>query len=139
MTAGVGAFPEHELNIMSPPREKTNDATALTVPILIVIAIVCSCFTGALTAGGVYWSLRLESQTAQSEAKVAQVAMQSDIRSIVERLDSQARVDAANKRADAAEADAQKQSYESTKAAVDSMRGVVQLLQLQVAELLKRK
>ena len=117
---------------MSPPRDKTISAAALSVPILIVIAMLVSAVTAAISASGVYWMTRLSNQEAQYQ-------MQSDIRSISERLNSQAEIATANKRADTAERDSQIQSYESTKQAVDTLRGAVQLMQLQVGELLKQK
>jgi len=114
---------------MSPERRSV---THLSVPILIVIAAVVSAVSASITASGVYWMLRLSNQEAQ-------YAMQADIRSIREGLSSQARVDEADKRAAAAELKSQMQSYESTKQSVDAMRGIVQLLQLQMAELLKQR
>lgn len=134
MSALASPFPSYEEVTAVPPARgaRASDATNLSVPILVVIAVVVSSFTAAISASGVYWMMRLSNSEAQAQ-------MQSDIRSISQRLDSQAAIDAANKRADAAENDSQKQSYESTKQAVDSMRGVVQLLQLQVAELIKRR
>lgn len=133
MSAVASPFPSYEEVTAVPSRgSRASDATSLSVPILVVIAVVVSSFTAAISASGVYWMMRLSNSEAQAQ-------MQSDIRSISQRLDSQAAIDAANKRADAAENDSQKQSYESTKQAVDSMRGVVQLLQLQVAELIKRR
>ena len=124
---------------VSPPREnrdgpgrRSNDVTQMSVSVLVVIAMAVSSFTAAISASGVYWMLRLSNQEAQSQ-------MQSDIRSIVERMESQRQINEADKRADAAERDSQKRSDDSTKQAVDSLRGVVQLLQLQMADLLKQR
>lgn len=102
------------------------------MPILIVIAMLVSGVTAAISASGVYWMLRLSNQEAQYQ-------MQADIRSIREGLASQARVEEAEKRVAAAELKTQMQSFESTKQSVDAMRGIVQLLQLQMAELLKQR
>lgn len=63
------------------------DASKLSVPILIVIAMVVSSVTAAFSASGVYWMLRLTTQQAQFEMQKAQIQMQSDIRSISERLE----------------------------------------------------
>lgn len=104
----------------------------LSVPILIVIAMMVSGVTAAVSASGVYWMLRLSNQQVDYQ-------MQSDIRSIREGLASQSRIEEADKRADAAELKGLIQSYEGTKQSVDAMRGIVQLLQLQVAELLKQR
>jgi len=129
MRAPVPLSPPGESDTMSPERRSV---THLSVPILIVIAAVVSAVSASITASGVYWMLRLSNQEAQ-------YAMQADIRSIREGLSSQARVDEADKRAAAAELKSQMQSYESTKQSVDAMRGIVQLLQLQMAELLKQR
>ncbi len=120
---------------VSPPRESRSgevNITRMSVPLLIVIAVVTAAFSGAITASGVYWAFRLSNQESQAE-------MQADIRSIKEGMASREREDAANQRADAAEFKLQLQSFETTKQAVDSMRGVVQLLQIQMADLLKQQ
>lgn len=117
---------------MPVPDRRSTDATRLSVPILIVIAMLVSGVTASISASAVYWMLRLGAQESQ-------YTMQADIRSIREGLQSQAKIDEADKRAAAAELKAQMQSYESTKQSVDAMRGIVQLLQLQVAELLKQR
>ncbi len=128
----VTTFPEVPL-AMAPPREERRvNADQLSFPLPMVLAMLTAIALTAFAVGGMQYVFTTNDREARFQ-------MQSDIRSIVQRLDAQAQIDAANKRADAAESDANKQSYESTKAAVDSMRGVVQLLQLQVAELLKRK
>lgn len=134
MSAIASPFPSYEEVTAVPPARRAQDIAVsnLSVPFLIVIAVVVSTFTAAISASGVYWLMRLNQSEAQSQ-------MQADIRSIREGMAAQRQIDDANKRADAAENDSQKQSYESTKQAVDSMRGVVQLLQLQVAELIKRR
>lgn len=131
---GRDGFTRTETDV-SPPRHgrrEDDDATKLSVPILIVIAMLVSGVTASISASGVYWMLRMSNREAQYE-------MQADIRSIREGLSSQARVDEADKRAAAAELKSQMQSYESTKQSVDAMRGIVQLLQLQMAELLKQR
>lgn len=118
---------------VSPPREhRSSDASRLSVPILIVIAMLVSSVTAAMSASAVYWMLRLGQSEAQS-------TIEADIRSIREGLAAQERIDAADKRAAAAELNSQIQSFESTKQSVDAMRGIVQLLQLQMAELLKQR
>lgn len=119
---------------LSPPREgrRDDDATKMSVPILIFIAMLVSSVTAAISASGVYWMLRLTSQEAQLQ-------MQADIRSIREGLASKAREDAADQRATAAEIKLQMQSFDSTKEAVNTMRGIVQLMQLQMAELIKQR
>lgn len=119
-----------EDTVPRPPR--VGDATQLSIPILIVIAMLVSGVTAAISASGVYWMLRLSNQEAQNQ-------MQADIRSIREGLASRERENAEGRRADAAELKLQIQSFENTKQSVDAMRGIVQLLQLQMAELLKQR
>ena len=115
------------------PREgRSTDLSTASIPLIMALAFVVSAVTAAVSASGVYWMLRLSNQESYS-------TMQADIRSIREGLASQAEIDKANKRADDAERDSQRQSYESTKQAVDSLRGTVQLLQLQVTELVKQR
>jgi hypothetical protein len=119
---------------VSPPRPAARwmDASQFSVPILIVIAMVVSSFTAAVSASGVYWMLRMSNQEAQYQ-------MQADIRSIREGMAAQVKIDEANQRVSAAERAMESQSNETTKQAVDSLRGVVQLLQLQVSELVKQR
>lgn len=133
MESTIATFPISE-DTPVPPRVATrwDDASRLSVPILIVIAMVVSSFTAAVSASGVYWMLRMSNQEAQYQ-------MQADIRSIREGMSAQTQIDEANERARAAERASERQSNEATKQAVDSLRGVVQLLQLQVSDLIKQR
>ena len=125
---------------MSPPRDaKAVEIERLVFTLPMVLALVGAVAVGAFAMGAMQYFWQHSDQAQATEAQQAVLKMQSDIRSISERIDSQAKIDDANKRADAAERATQVQSYESTKQAVDSMRGVVQLLQLQVAELIKQQ
>lgn len=136
MQADVATFPipEEASPVMAAPRQPTrwDDASRLSVPILIVIAAVVSSFTAAVSASGVYWMLRMSNQEAQYQ-------MQADIRSIREGMAAQAQINEANQRTVAAERANERQSSDTTKQAVDSLRGVVQLLQLQVSDLVKQR
>lgn len=108
------------------------NATQLSVPILIVIAMVVSAFTAAISASGVYWMMRLNTQESQYQ-------MQSDLRDIKTRMETESKILEANERARAAERQSERQSAESTKQSVDTLRGAVQLMQMQVADLLKQR
>jgi len=135
----VTTFPEAEL-AMSPPREpKAVDAERLSFPLPMVLAMIACIAATAFAMGAMQYFFQSSDRASAAADRDIVLHMQSDIRSISERMDSQAKIDDANKRADAAERANQVQSYENTKQAVDSMRGVVQLLQLQVAELLKQQ
>jgi uncharacterized protein HemX len=92
--AGRDGFTETEPDVARTPREgagrrewPTSDATKLNLPILIVIALISGVTTAALSASGVYWMLRLTTQQQQFEIRETQMQMQSDIRSISERLE----------------------------------------------------
>ena len=122
---------------MSPP--KAVDAQSLSFPLPMVLAMIACIAATAFAMGAMQYFFQTSDRAATQEAQAAVLKMQSDIRSISERIDSQAKIDDANKRADAAERSSQIQSFESTKQAVDTLRGTVQLMQLQVAELIKQK
>jgi hypothetical protein len=132
--------PPHEERRHEERRQDTSsDASRLTFTLPMVLAMLVCIAGTAFGMGAMQYFFQTSDRAAATATQEAVLKMQSDIRSISERIDSQSKIDEANKRADAAERSSQVQSYESTKQAVDSMRGVVQLLQLQVAELLKQK
>lgn len=98
---------------MVSPRDQSTDATKLKFPIGTVAAIVG-------TAIGVV--------TAQ---QLSQAGMKSDIRDILTRMEYQAKINDADKRA-------QDVIYDTMKSDLGSLRAQVQLLQLQYAEINKQ-
>ena len=126
--------------LMSPSREeKATDASRLSFPLPMVLILIGSIAVTSFGVGAMQYVFTSSDRAAAQADRDAMLKMQSDIRSISERMDSQAKIDDANKRADAAERASQISSYESTKQAVDTLRGTVQLMQLQLAELLKQQ
>jgi hypothetical protein len=132
------SLPEERVSMVA-PREKAVEVERLVFTLPMVLALAGAIALGAFSMGAMQYFWQHSDREDAAEAQKAVLKMQSDIRSISERIDSQKEINDANKRADTAERASQIQSYESTKQSVDTMRSAVTLLQLQVAELIKQQ
>lgn len=115
---------DHETGTIVSPRDTGADASKIRFTLPMVAFLVGSIVSGMVSAGIGGW-------TFSSGLREAQSAMQSDLRDMRTRMEMQEKVATAEKRAETIEREAEKQS-------MDSLRGTVRLLELQMAEFNKK-
>ena len=107
-----------EIDDVAAPREiRATDASRLSFPIQIVIAIVVS----AVSASATIWAV-------QARNSQTQAAMSSDIRDILTRMEGQAKLDESTRRLQDVQTDQMRQS-------INDLRMQTQSLQTQYADL----
>lgn len=113
----------HEESDVAPRAARATDFTKTNIPLMMAITAIISAVMSTVAASAFFWTMEMGKRVDQAE-------MKGDIRVILQRLDSDGRVQEANRRVDQV-------NVESMNESIKTLQGNVKMLELQYGQLSK--